>query len=90
MSLSLETDDLVWYVAYGSNMNAARFACYISGGRPRGGSRTYLGCRDQSPPRRDVGIHLGGGITFAGSSTVWGGGIAFYDPHSKVEDYRGS
>lgn len=82
MSLSLETDDLVWYVAYGSNMNAARFACYISGGRPRGGSRTYLGCRDQSPPRRDVGIHLGGGITFAGSSTVWGGGIAFYDPHA--------
>ena len=45
-------------------------------------SRTYLGCRDQSPPRRDVGIHLAGGLTFAGSSTVWGGGIAFYDPHA--------
>jgi hypothetical protein len=82
LSLSLETDDLVWYVAYGSNMHAARFAFYISGGRPRGTRRTYLGCRDQSPPRRDVGVHLAGGLTFAGTSTVWGGGIAFYNPHA--------
>jgi hypothetical protein len=74
------TDDLVWYVAYGSNMAAARFACYLAGGRPREARRTYLGCRDRSPPRRDVGIHLPGGLVFAGESTVWGGGIAFYDP----------
>lgn len=39
-------------------MRATRFGCYISGGRPRGARRTYLGCRDQSPPRRDCGIHL--------------------------------
>jgi hypothetical protein len=82
VSLRLETDDPVWYVAYGSNMSAARFGCYISGGRPPGARRTYLGCRDQSPPHRDVGIHLAGGLTFAGRSTVWGGGIAFYNPHA--------
>jgi hypothetical protein len=35
LSLRLGTDDPVWYVAYGSNMNAARFGCYL-GGRPRG------------------------------------------------------
>jgi hypothetical protein len=81
LNLRLATDDPVWYVAYGSNMSAARFGCYISGGRPRGARRTYLGCRDQSPPRRDVGIHLAGGLTFAGESTVWGGGMAFYNPH---------
>ena len=51
MNLRLATDDPVWYVAYGSNMSAARFGCYISGGRPPGARRTYLGCRDQSPPR---------------------------------------
>ncbi len=85
MSLRLGTDDLVWYVAYGSNMRAARFGCYISGGRPRGARRTYLGCRDQSPPRRDVGIHLAGGLTFAGRSSVWGGGMAFYNPHTDGE-----
>jgi hypothetical protein len=61
-------------------MSAARFGCYISGGRPPGARRTYLGCRDQSPPRRDVGIHLAGGLTFAGESKVWGGGMAFYHP----------
>jgi hypothetical protein len=81
LNLHLATDDPVWYVAYGSNMSAARFGCYISGGRPRGARRTYRGCRDQSPPRRDIGIHLAGGLTFAGESRVWGGGMAFYHPH---------
>jgi hypothetical protein len=85
LSLRLGTDDLVWYVAYGSNMRAARFGCYISGGQPGGARRTYLGCRDRSPPRRDVGIHLAGGLSFAGRSRVWGGGVAFYDPHSGGE-----
>ncbi len=85
MSPALRTDDPVWYVAYGSNMSAARFGCYVSGGRPPGARRTYLGCRDQSPPRRDVGIRLAGGLSFAGESTVWGGGIAFYDPRAANE-----
>jgi hypothetical protein len=79
------TDDLVWYVAYGSNMRAARFGCYISGGRPSGANRTYLGCRDPSPPRRDIAIQLAGGLTFAGQSRVWGGGVAFYNPHADGE-----
>jgi hypothetical protein len=85
LKLRLATDDPVWYVAYGSNMSAARFGYYISGGRPRGARRTYVGCRDRSPPLRDVGIRLAGGLTFAGESTVWGGGIAFYNPHADGE-----
>ena len=83
--MKLRTEDPVWYLAYGSNMNAARFGCYVSGGRPAGAHRTYLGCRDQSPPRCDVGIQLAGGLSFAGESTVWGGGIAFYAPHADGE-----
>jgi hypothetical protein len=27
-----------------------------------------------------MGMHLSGGLVFAGESTVWGGGIAFFDP----------
>ena len=36
---SLGTDDPVWYVAYGSNLRAARFTCYLAGGRPDGACR---------------------------------------------------
>ena len=39
LSLALGTDDPVWYVAYGSNLRAARFGCYLAGGRPDGACR---------------------------------------------------
>lgn len=67
-----------WYVAYGSNLAAARFRCYISGGRPEGARRIYTGCRDVSDPAADRPLELPGELLFAGRSTVWSGGIAFY------------
>ena len=70
----------VWYAAYGSNMCAARFGCYLTGGRPVGGARLYPGCRDRRPPERAVGVLLPGQLYFAGESQVWGGGMGFYDP----------
>jgi len=70
---------LVWYVGYGSNLCAERFACYLAGGRPRGAARWYAGCRDRTPARDTAAVWLPGGIYFAGRSLVWGGGIAFYD-----------
>jgi hypothetical protein len=77
--MRLTTHDPVWYLAYGSNMAADRLSCYLAGGRPRGAVRTYEGCRDPTPPARDVGLHLPGSLTFAGVSSVWGGALAFYD-----------
>jgi hypothetical protein len=73
--------DRVWYAAYGSNMDAARFACYLQGGRPAGGARTYEGARDRSPPADVQPLILRGSVYFAWQSPVWGGGIAFFDPH---------
>jgi hypothetical protein len=70
----------VWYAAYGSNTDAARFDCYLRGGRPEGAARTYPGCRDTSAPTATRAIRLPGSVYFAGASTVWGGGMAFYDP----------
>ncbi|MBC6461794.1 histone deacetylase [Actinomadura sp. HBU206391] len=70
----------MWYVAYGSNLDAGRFACYLTGGRPPGAARDYGGCRDRLPPRADRPVLLPGGIYFALTSRVWGGGMAFYDP----------
>jgi hypothetical protein len=71
---------LVWYVSYGSNMHLDRFTCYVSGGTPDGGNRCYPGCRDITPPLAARGCSMPGGVYFATSSLVWGGGRAFYDP----------
>jgi hypothetical protein len=76
----MSTEDPVWYVAYGSNLYRERFSCYLAGGRPEGGARTYAGCRDASPARAEHPVMLPGGIYFAHRSPTWGGGIAFYDP----------
>lgn len=73
------SESLVWYVSYGSNMARNRLACYLEGGRPDGAFVTYPGARDHSPPRAETGIELPGSIYFAGNSSVWGGGMAFYD-----------
>jgi len=69
----------VWYVSYGSNMSAARLACYLEGGCPPGGSRTNPGARDPRLPARNIPVDLPGTLYFAGESPQWGGGVAFYD-----------
>lgn len=70
----------VWYVAYGSNLALDRFRCYLRGGRPSGGRREYPGCRDARDPASIHTLHVSGGLVFSGESTVWGGGMAFFDP----------
>lgn len=72
--------DHVWYVSYGSNMNASRLACYLQGGRPPGARVSYPGARDHTPPVADAAVMLPGRLFFAGTSSVWGGGMGFYDP----------
>jgi hypothetical protein len=79
---SREQDSRTWYVAYGSNLARARLTCYLAGGCPAGGRRTYAGCRDISAPDRVVSLELPGMLRFSGSSTVWSGGLASYDPSS--------
>lgn len=69
----------VWYVSYGSNMSGTRLSCYLEGGCPPGGSRHNPGARDPRPPRHSIAVGLPGSVYFAGESTQWGGGVAFYD-----------
>lgn len=70
---------LVWYVTYGSNMHADRFACYLLGGTPPGGTRANPGSRDKRPQRATRAVELPGQIYFALESPMWSGGMAFYD-----------
>ncbi|MFC3997468.1 histone deacetylase [Nocardiopsis sediminis] len=74
------TPGLVWYASYGANMSADRFACYVAGGVPPGGKRANPGCRDRTPPRERRALWLAGGVHFAFTSRMWGGGLALYDP----------
>jgi hypothetical protein len=69
----------VWYAAYGSNLSAERFACYVSGGVAPGSTGRNPGCRDTTPPRDDRPVELPYRLYFAGDSRTWGGGVAFVD-----------
>jgi hypothetical protein len=73
-------DDSIWYVAYGSNMAAARLRCYIEVGTPIGAHRAYTGCRDQAMPIASRAVVIPGQVYFALESATWTGGMAFYDP----------
>jgi hypothetical protein len=73
-------DGLVWYVSYGSNMDAGRFRYYLEGGRPPHAKLSFPGARDPSPPRDTRPVWLAGRVYFATLSRVWGGGRALYDP----------
>jgi hypothetical protein len=71
---------LVWYAGYGSNLSRERFACYVAGGTPTGADHAHTGCRDRTPPRATAPLRFPGRLTFAGTSTIWGGGLAYLDP----------
>ena len=75
----------IWYVAYGSNLSRERFCCYLYGGRPDGSDRDYPGCRDTSDPMDSFGLMIPGGLYFAGRSSGWRAGMAFYDPEAQGE-----
>ncbi|MBD3944369.1 histone deacetylase [Nocardioides ganghwensis] len=76
----MSDDPLVWYASFGTNLSRARLGCYISGGTPVGARRAYEGCRDRTSPREHRTLTLPGHLRFAGESSVWGGGMAFYSP----------
>ena len=72
--------DHVWYVAYGSNLCRERFMAYINGSDGSNWPKAR-GCRDKTPPLRDITGQIPGSIYFAEHSKSWeNGGVAFYDP----------
>jgi hypothetical protein len=77
--------DTLWYAAYGSNLDAERFRCYLVGGCPAGAARTYPGAREQADALAARPFRMAGRVTFAWRSPTWGGGVAFHDPDAGGE-----
>lgn len=73
--------DRVWYVAYGSNVNRARFMRYLEG------DETHPGARDASPPARSEWAEAPLRLCFAGESTRWGGGVCFVEPDANASTH---
>ncbi len=70
--------DRVWYASYGSNMQLARFMCYIAGGQAMGSATLHGGCSDSTPPLAIGNIAIDRELYFARQSRSWShGGVAF-------------
>ena len=77
--------ETVWYAAYGSNLEADRFQCYLEGGCPPGAARTYPGAREPGEPLDSQPYRMDGRVAFAWRSPTWGGGVAFHEPEADGE-----
>ena len=75
----------IWYVAYGSNLSRERFCYYLRGGRPDGIERDYPGCRNASDELDSFGLMITGSVYFAGHSSAWRAGMAYYDASATGE-----
>lgn len=74
-------EDLVWYAAYGSNMDAERFSHYIQGGTYPLTRKQHPGCRDRRPPLAAMPVTLCYQRYYAMRSPSWDRqGVAFLDP----------
>jgi hypothetical protein len=70
----------VFYAAYGSNLSAERFACYIGGGTAPGASLALPGARDRRQPESWHALRPPGRLSFRGQSLTWGGAPAIFEP----------
>ena len=76
---------MLWYAAYGSNLDAERFRCYLHGGCPPGATRSYPGAREPGDPLDERPFRMSGRLAFAWHSPTWDGGIAFHVPGEEGE-----
>lgn len=85
------SQDYVWYLGYGSNLNEQRFLCYILGGKPMHGLRNNIGCKDKTPPLENKPFEIPYHLYFAlpdkkEETHGWGkGGVAFITPEVEKE-----
>jgi hypothetical protein len=72
--------NMLWYAAYGSNVNRDRFMEYIAGGTSKFNGARLPGCRRKDAPIRDYALAIQRELYFARMSDAWGGAVAFVQP----------
>ena len=72
--------DMLWYAAYGPNVNRDRFLELIHGGKSAFTGQNFPGCRTTRDPIRDYALVIRHELYFARNSDQWGGAVAFVRP----------
>ncbi|WP_278315194.1 hypothetical protein [Lolliginicoccus levis] len=72
--------ELFWYVAYGSNLVADRFAAYLNGSSADSIYGPHRPAPTTVPPRDTRSLWIDHALYFAGHSHRWTGAVAFVDP----------
>ena len=71
-------ENYVWYAAYGSNLNTARFYTYLDGTQFPLSTRKQFGCRDNDRPVREDTIQIPYELYFSKKASGWENkGVAF-------------
>jgi len=74
------SEDLVWYVSYGSNMLYERFLCYIRGGFFRNSVKNHKECVDETLPKAKMTYSIPYDMYYGNESRSWDGrGVSFLD-----------
>ena len=89
MNGDVEPQRPVRYLAYGSNVSAARLDAYINGAGPESPYGPHVGARERHTVRAIGGAWYRGRLRFVGSSRRWGGGVCTVDVAVEGERFFG-
>jgi 5-methylcytosine-specific restriction protein A len=81
----MKSNNYIWYLCYGSNLNYNRFKYYIQGGYCEFNGKTYSGCSDKTLPLKDKAKIINYEMYFAKHSKYWeNGGVCFLKIHEDL------
>ena len=83
---TVDDNEYVWYLCYGSNISIKRFMIYINGDQD-GNYAKKDGCRDKSKPIDSKPFIVRRRIYFATHCGRWNGGVAFLNYRSLGKVY---
>jgi succinyl-diaminopimelate desuccinylase len=87
LSSDEQSSAYVWYASFGFGLSKENFMTFIEGGKLEGTERICTGCRDKSPPKKDMFISLPYDLVFADQSPVNSGGFAILNTKKSARSH---